>query len=75
MEKDSVGQKTKHIPVEDGKLVQKSGFPYSQSDVVHLFNFNDLANKNEVLGLVKAVLDGAEQAGLNDGQGMLFLLD
>lgn len=74
MGKDSVKQKSKHIPVDDGIIVQKPGFPYSPSEVYHIYNFNDMLN-HEVPGLVQAVLNGAEQAGLIEGQGMLFLMN
>lgn len=47
---DSVGQKTKHIPRDEtGMLIQQPGFPYAESDVIHLFNFRAIKVKFRLL--------------------------
>ena len=59
MGKDSVAQKERFIGLNKG--------PKSRDDVLHLYNFKNIRNNAEKPFLVQAVLNGAEQAGYNDG--------
>lgn len=59
MGKDSVGQKERFLGLEKG--------PQSLDDVLHLYNFKNIRNPDEIPGLMQAVLNGAEQAGYTDG--------
>ena len=65
MGKKSVQQKNRFIGVEQG--------PKSPADVLHVFNFENIRNSDEKLSLVEAVLNGAEQEGWTDTDGMYFL--
>jgi hypothetical protein len=59
MGKDSVAQKERFVGLDKG--------PKSRSDVLHLYNFQNIQNKAEIPFLVQAVLNGAEQAGYTNG--------
>ena len=63
MGKDSVDQKGKFIDMDQG--------PTSIKEVVHLYNFENIRNKTEIPIFMRAVLNGAEQAGYMDG--IIFL--
>ena len=63
MGKDSVIQKGRFIGLDQG--------PTSMGEVVHLYNFENIQNRNETALLMQAVLNGAEQAGYRDG--IIFL--
>jgi hypothetical protein len=63
MVKDNVLQKERFIGMENG--------PKSKSDVVHLYNFDNIRDVTEKPLLVQAVLNGSEQAGHTDG--IIFL--
>jgi hypothetical protein len=63
MGKDSVNQKEKFIGMDQG--------PASMAKVVHLYNFENIQNRNEIPLIMQAVLNGAEQAGYTDG--IIFL--
>lgn len=41
--------------------------PASMAEVVHLYNFENIRNRNKIPLLMQAVLNGAEQAGYTDG--------
>lgn len=43
----------------------------AMGEVVHLYNFENLRNRNEILFLMQAVLNRAEQVGYMDG--IIFL--
>jgi hypothetical protein len=55
MGKDSVTQKETFIGLDQG--------PASMAEVVHVYNFENIRNRNEVPLLMQSVLNGAEQAG------------
>ena len=63
MGKDSVDQKGRFVGFDKG--------PSSMTEVVHLYNFQNIRNRSEIPLLMQAVLNGAEQAGYTDG--ILFL--
>lgn len=63
MGKDSVTQKGTFIGMDQG--------PAPLEEVVHLYNFKEIRNRNETPVLMQAVLNGAEQAGYMDG--IIFL--
>jgi hypothetical protein len=58
MGKNSIKQKTKFIGLDKG--------PTSREDVVHLFNFEAMYDRDKVPVLMQAVLNGAEQQGCVD---------
>lgn len=59
MGKKSVAQKEKFGGMNQG--------PASLNEVVHIYNFINIRNRDEVPFLMQAVLNGAEQAGYNGG--------
>jgi hypothetical protein len=59
MGKDSVDQKGRFVDLDNG--------PSSMTEIVHLYNFQNIRNRSEIPGLMQAVLNGAEQAGYTDG--------
>ena len=63
MGKDSVTQKETFIGLDQG--------PASIEEVVHLYNFENIRNRNDIPLLIQAVLNGSEQAGYTDG--IIFL--
>ena len=59
MGKDSVEQKERFVGLDKG--------PSSMTEVVHLYNFQNIRNRSEIPILMQAVLNGAEQAGYTNG--------
>lgn len=63
MGRDSVEQKERFVGFDQG--------PKSKQDVLHLYNFKNIRNPDEKPFLVQVVLNGAENAG--DQEGIAFL--
>jgi len=63
MGKDSVDQKIRHLGLDQG--------PASMEEVVHLYNFEKIRNRDEVPLLMQAVFTGAESKNYTDG--IIFL--
>lgn len=74
--KDSIEQKGKYIPKDrEGTPICIPGFSCSVSDVIHLFNLNNMTDPAEIPGLKQAILNGAEAAGHTGTDGILVLID
>lgn len=52
---DSVKQKEKHLGLEDG--------PTSSDEVIHLYDFDNIKNRNEVPRLLQSLINGIETEG------------
>jgi hypothetical protein len=56
---DAFVQKQNHLGLDQG--------PVNMGQVVHVYNFEDLRDRNEVPFLMEAVKNGAKKAGYTEG--------